>query len=143
MECVEHGFQVCRCPAHIHAHRHTETCARQLLRYAESKKAASTSHTVPSVCAFCAFLKKIFSIFFFLTIHLSFPSWFPHPPQHSGWQIQLPMAPSQCLMECRSLWPLAVCLCTSCTCLCLTSNSTTHIHSLSHTQRHGNAHVWP
>lgn len=52
---------------------------------------------------------------------------------------------SQCLMVCCSLWPLAVCLCTPCTCPSLTSNSTTHIHSgshsLSHTHKNAQTHT--
>lgn len=44
-------------------------------------------------------------------------------------------------MECRSLWPLAVCLCTSCTCPCLKSNNTTHIHFLIHSRKHRNTHM--
>lgn len=42
-------------------------------------------------------------------------------------------------MVCRSLWPLAVCLCTPCTCPSLTSNSAVHIHSVSHSVTHRNA----
>lgn len=94
LECVKHGFQVCRCPAHSHTytHRQTRTCAGQLLRYAESKKAASTSRTASlSVCQFSFFFSQFFLSYFsvsLLTIRLAFPSYFPHS---SGWQIQLPV----------------------------------------------------
>lgn len=94
LECVKHGFQVCRCPAHSHTytHRQTRTCAGQLLRYAESKKAASTSRTASlSVCQFSFF----FSIFSFLLqcFFIDYPSCLPliFSTLSSGWQIQLPV----------------------------------------------------
>lgn len=124
-----------------------ETCARQLLRYAESKKSSlHIPHCFITVCSlfFLFFLCFSFysSVFLYrLYIPASLPIFHTLLCVQDG-KSSCSRLPSQCLMECCSLWPLAVWLCTPCTCPWLTSNSTIHIHSLSHSVTHRNPQTY-
>lgn len=96
LECVKHGFQVCRCPAHSQTYtpRPTGTCALQLFRYAESTEAVHVPSARPFSFINTHTHKKkskknnLFLSYFSVSFHGAFPSYFPHC---SGWRIQLPV----------------------------------------------------
>lgn len=132
LECVKHGFQVCRCPAHTHTH--TDIPRHVHANYWGMQK-AEKQPPHPILPHQCVLLFNLFLSFFFLSLNMTLLT--IHLSAQDG-KSSCPWLPSQCLMECLSLWPLAVCLCTLCTCPCLRSNSTTHIRSLSHSVTHQN-----
>lgn len=111
-------------------------------RYAESSIHITYCHSVVYFYIII-FVSLLFLSNSLLNWHPSFPCAFRTLLSVHNCNSSCPWLSSQCLMVCRSLWPLAVCLCTPCTCPSLTSNSTMHIHSVSHsvTRRNAETHT--
>lgn len=135
----------------LHTHIHTQTywdiCTPTIEVCRKQKSSPHMPYCSISVWFLSFYLSFLsFSLYplvflYWLSISPSLPFFYTLPSVQDG-KSSCPWLPQQCLMECRSLWPLAVCLCTSCTCPCLKSNSTTHIQSLSHSVRHTNTHTY-
>lgn len=118
---------------------HTKTYVHHIFRCLKRKR--EKKHL--PYCIYFLFLLSFFSSYFSIFLHWLFIPAFLF--FHTFLSIQdgkssCPRLPSQCLMECCSLWPQAVWLCTPCTCLYLTSTSAAHVHSLSLSNTHRGKH---